>query len=804
MSGASATPGEPTAPHTGAPAPAPPAAPLPVELSPLRPEDPRTVGPYRVIGRIGAGGMGAVYGGLDEHGRCLAVKTVHAEHAADPGFRAAFAREVALLRRANGVCTAAVHAADPDAPSPWVATDYIPGRNLHQHVRQVGTLDGAMLRAFAAGTAEALAAVHAAGIVHRDVKPGNVILAPDGPKIVDFGIATAPDDAQGPDAAASYGTPGWVAPERYRGAPAAPPVDVFAWGGLVVLAATGRAPFGTGTPAELKERVLTGEPDLDGVPEDLLPLVERALAKRPEDRPAALEAFTALLDLVSDAEGADAAAGGLAERTRPLADRLRSALARYWHGVDAGWHEPALWAAAAGITLGAGAAAAGATVAGAAALAGAAGGAGASGTGAGGTAGGAGALGGLGGLGGTGAGGAATQGATGIALGKIAAATATIVVGGGVVAGGIAGYTAWAGPSPEEAVQTAAQHLEQGRGFSAEVVRQYTAEYAEQEAAAQGVTPEELVEQSRSEMVYSYAGGERPVFLASGYFLPGDESTRGRGVPQESVVAVANVDGAVYVYGTVAEDPLAEPTDPADLADPADYPAAAYGPQLIGDSLASLAESGELAEQEEPEQVGGSAARVYSGPMTAQVLSEGRVERSQTTGRLWVDPETGQPLRLEHTHEEWEVRIDFTAVDEAVEVSDPQPADTTMASQDALPQVNAVIVSPVCGRVEAEGASYEVRPQVWDMSCPEAMDLAESFAAGEGEMLMDYSGTGVQTLLIGEYACEQITPSLPEGGHGGRMLGNCTTAEPVEDPGATGFSHHLGTRPVMALAPTEG
>ncbi|MDA0566055.1 serine/threonine protein kinase [Streptomonospora sp. S1-112] len=794
MSGASATPGEPSHPRDDAPA----AAPLPVELNPLRPEDPRAIGPYRIVGRIGAGGMGAVYGGLDPHGRCLAVKTVHADHAADPAFRAAFAREVALLRRANGVCTAAVHAADPDAPSPWVATDYIAGRTLHQHVRQVGTLDGDMLRAFAAGTAEALAAVHAAGIVHRDIKPGNVILAPDGPKIVDFGIATAPDDAEGADAGASYGTPGWVAPERYRGAPAAPPVDMFAWGGLVVLAATGRAPFGTGSAAELKERVLTGEPDLDGVPADLLPLVERALAKRPEDRPAALEAFTALLDLVQgeDEESPD----GRPERARPLADRLRSALARHWRGIDAGWHEPALWAAAAGVTLGAGTAAVGATLAGANALAGAAGGAGAGagGSGAGGTAAGAGALGGLGGAGTTGAGGAAAQGAAGIALGKIAAATATIVVGGGVVAGGIAGYTAWAGPSPEETVQAAAQRLEQGRGFSAEVVRQYTAEHAEQEAAALGVSPEEAVEASRTEMEYAYAGGARPVFLASGYFTPGDASTRGRGRPAESVVAVANVDGAVYVYGAADEATGEAPA----YADPADYPAGDYGPQMVADALTSLAESGELVEQEETEDVGGVAAQVFSGPMTARVLSEGRVERSQTTGRLWVDAETGDPLRLEHTHEEWRISVEFTAVDEAPEIADPQPPDTTMATEGALPQVSSLIVTPVCGRVEADGESYEVRPQVWDMSCGQAMDLAEAFAAGEGEMLMDYSGTGVQTLLIGDYACEQITPSLPEGGRVGRVLGDCTVAEPVENPGPMGFSHTLGTRPVVVLAAT--
>ncbi|WP_461003895.1 serine/threonine-protein kinase, partial [Streptomonospora sediminis] len=397
-----AEPADPAAPARPAGAP-----PLPPELGPLHGDDPRTVGPYRLVGRLGAGGMGAVYGGLDERGRCLAVKTVHARHAADPGFRAGFAREVDLLRRAGGVCTAAVHAADPEAPSPWMAFDFIPGRNLRTHIRQIGPLRGPMLRAFAAGTAEALAAFHAVGIVHRDIKPGNVILAPDGPKVVDFGIAAAADEDPTDDPSASYGTPGWIAPERYRGAAPAAAVDVFAWGCLVAMAATGREPFGKGTPAELQERVLNAGPDLDGVPADLLPLVERALAKTPRQRPAALEAFAELVGAGAGAEAAAAADSRVRDRgaavagsvvrpdghdghdgppdgepgrtaetafgAAPPAERLRALLREHWRNVDAGWHSPELWAAAAGTGAAAVAAAGVGAVAGAGTAAGGAG-----------------------------------------------------------------------------------------------------------------------------------------------------------------------------------------------------------------------------------------------------------------------------------------------------------------------------------------------------------------------------------------------------------------------------------------------
>lgn len=379
----SPTPAEgPTSqPH---PAPAegsghPPQGPPP-GLDPLIETDPRLIGSYRLVGRIGAGGMGVVYAGLDPSGRCVAIKTVHAKYADRPGHREAFAREVHMLRRADGVSTARVHGADPAAPVPWLAFDYVPGRDLRRHVREFGPLSADMLRTFALGTAEGLATLHSAGIAHRDIKPGNVILAPDGPKIVDFGIAVEIGTDPEQDASASYGTPGWSAPERYTGATADPAADVFAWGGLVALAATGRDPFGKGSPAELAERVKTGAYDVEGVPEDLLPLVERALSVAPPERPTAVDLLATLLPPATAEENVQAGAVPDRARTQRV---LRGMLADYWRGVDAAGHDPARWAAALGTasavglgavgigTLGSGAAGAGGAATGTAAGAGA-------------------------------------------------------------------------------------------------------------------------------------------------------------------------------------------------------------------------------------------------------------------------------------------------------------------------------------------------------------------------------------------------------------------------------------------------
>ncbi|MUL43892.1 serine/threonine protein kinase [Streptomonospora sp. PA3] len=390
-------------------------APLPPELRPLDDADPRRIGPYTVVGRLGAGGMGTVFGALDDTGACIAVKVVHDKYAHDEAFRAAFAQEVALMRRIQGVYALAVHAADTEAARPWVATDFVPGVTLRAHVERDGPLAPDVLFSFAAGTAEALTAVHAAGVVHCDVKPGNVMLTPDGPRLLDFGIARpASRSAAGRAAGRAFGSPGWVSPERYRGAEPEPPADVFAWGCLVAYAATGRPPFGRGGADLLRRRVLESGPDLDGVPGELRPIVEMAVAPDPAQRPTAESVYRGLIDFATPEDTSQM-------QTRDLGGRLRGIVARSWPRIDVSWHDPALWVAAApvvaaaGTGLAAGSALAGAGTAGSGAAA--AGGAGAAAAGS------------------AGAGGAVT--AAGIAGGtKIAAVAASaVLVVGGVSAG---------------------------------------------------------------------------------------------------------------------------------------------------------------------------------------------------------------------------------------------------------------------------------------------------------------------------------------------------------------------------------
>lgn len=260
---------------------------FPSSLDPLQTGDPSRVGPYRLVGRLGAGGMGSVYGAVDPENRCLAVKLVHREFAENEEFRARFAREVRLVEQVQARCAPAFAGADPEADTPWLATEYVPGPTLRQHVHAAGPLADGMLLAFAAGLAEALDAIHAAGVVHRDLKPSNVILAPDGPKVLDFGIARALDGTGLTRTGGLMGSPGWIAPERYHGTEASPAADIFAWGGLVAFAATGRAPFGTGTPQVVAARTIHETPDTSGVPSTLRTLVERGLDREPSIRPTA-------------------------------------------------------------------------------------------------------------------------------------------------------------------------------------------------------------------------------------------------------------------------------------------------------------------------------------------------------------------------------------------------------------------------------------------------------------------------------------------------------------------------------------
>lgn len=288
-------------------------------FSPSRPRDPKSVGGYRIVGRLGAGGMGIVHAGRDPSGGLAAIKLVHGDLAADPDFRARFRREAELVRRVVSPCVPRFLAGDTEAAQPWLATEYVSGPTLSQHVREHGPMSGPNLRAFAVGVAEALRAIHGAGIVHRDLKPGNVVLAPDGPKVLDFGIARAMAETAITRTGELFGTPGWVAPELLRGAGPSPASDMFAWGGLVAFAATGRNPFGAGSVETMAVRVLDGRPDLDGVPPDLMPLVAAAMGSDPNQRPNVTDTLSRLLDLRHVGYGAE---DGPGEEPATLVTRL--------------------------------------------------------------------------------------------------------------------------------------------------------------------------------------------------------------------------------------------------------------------------------------------------------------------------------------------------------------------------------------------------------------------------------------------------------------------------------------------------
>ncbi|MGW7611114.1 serine/threonine-protein kinase [Streptomyces sp. NPDC054766] len=267
-------------------------------VQPAHAGDPSRIGPYRIIGRLGAGGMGTVHAGVASDGMRVAVKVIHPAQAQEPEFRARFRREVELSSRVTGPYLIPLLTADANAENPWLATEYVAGPTLNQQVLAQGRLAGASLYAFAAATAQALAAVHAVGVVHRDVKPQNVILTSSGPCVLDFGIAHAADGTSVTRTGVMTGTPGWISPEQYRTGATGPAGDMFAWGALVAYAATGRTPFGTGTPDAVAFRVLSGDPDLDGVPAPLRGIVQRALAKEPGDRPQAADAAEECFELL--------------------------------------------------------------------------------------------------------------------------------------------------------------------------------------------------------------------------------------------------------------------------------------------------------------------------------------------------------------------------------------------------------------------------------------------------------------------------------------------------------------------------
>lgn len=257
--------------------------------------DPRQVGRYRIVGRIGEGGMGQVFLAHSPSGRAVAIKVVRPELAREADFRRRFAREVAAAKRVNGAFTAGVVDADPEGTPAWLATVYVPGVSLAEALAGHGPWSASAVVTLAAGLVEALEAVHAAGVVHRDLKPSNVLLAADGPRVIDFGISLESEASALTQTGMSIGTPGFMSPEQLLGERVGPASDVFALGAILAYTATGTGPWGTGTPYALHFRAVYEQPDLSAVPAELRDIVATCLAKTPDERPTLadlLEHFT--------------------------------------------------------------------------------------------------------------------------------------------------------------------------------------------------------------------------------------------------------------------------------------------------------------------------------------------------------------------------------------------------------------------------------------------------------------------------------------------------------------------------------
>jgi len=265
-------------------------------VHPLKPGDPPSAGGHRLLGRLGAGGMGVVYLARSTGGALVALKVIRAEYAADPDFRTRFRREAEAAGGLTGRWVVPVTAAEPEAHEPWLATGFVPGPSLAEAVTLHGPLPERTVRALGARLAEALTEVHAAGLVHRDVKPHNVLLALDGPRLIDFGIARSTTATALTATDVVIGSPGYLSPEQAqaRSGDIGPPSDVFSLGCVLAYAATGRRPFGTGTAAAIIFRTVHEEPDLDTAPWTLVPLLTGCLAKDPGARPTAREVRDAL------------------------------------------------------------------------------------------------------------------------------------------------------------------------------------------------------------------------------------------------------------------------------------------------------------------------------------------------------------------------------------------------------------------------------------------------------------------------------------------------------------------------------
>ncbi|TYK46150.1 ABC transporter substrate-binding protein [Actinomadura decatromicini] len=266
------------------------------EVAPLRAGDPARLGAYRLSGLLGEGGQGTVYLGEDEPGHRVAVKLLHARFSGDPKARSRFAAEVAVAKRVSAFCTARVLDSDVEGDRPYIVSEYIDGPSLSEVLAAEGPRRGAALDRLAIGTMTALAAIHQAGVVHRDFKPANVLLAPDGPRVIDFGIARALD-ATGTMSSTAVGTPAYMAPEQISGARVGPEADVFAWGATMAYAANGRPAFGQDSIPAVMHRILNLAPDLGDLHEPLRQIVADCLSKDPSLRPASQHVLAHLLDL---------------------------------------------------------------------------------------------------------------------------------------------------------------------------------------------------------------------------------------------------------------------------------------------------------------------------------------------------------------------------------------------------------------------------------------------------------------------------------------------------------------------------
>jgi serine/threonine protein kinase len=255
-------------------------------VEPLADYDPRQVGGFRLQARLGAGGMGRVFLGYSPGGRPVAVKVVHPDLARDPEFMQRFRREVAAAQAVSDAYTAAVVGAGPEDSPPWLATTFVSGPSLADLVSRSGPLPEDAVWRLAGGLAEALEAIHAQGLIHRDLKPGNILVAADGPRVIDFGISRTTDGTVVTATRMTIGTPAYMSPEQAEGNPVGPPSDIFSLGSVLTFAATGSPPFGGGGEMfAVAYRVVNGEPDLSRVPADLRPLAAACLAKDPAARP---------------------------------------------------------------------------------------------------------------------------------------------------------------------------------------------------------------------------------------------------------------------------------------------------------------------------------------------------------------------------------------------------------------------------------------------------------------------------------------------------------------------------------------